>query len=363
MKQFNWHVFAIILFEGFLGGGTMEWISDWADELRSAIWFVFGAYALVLFGIGFLILYLTKYIPEEFIGCTMFDYFLGRRIGAVFNILLFGALLIFAVKALLMGVYLIHYTTLPYSPLWVLVLFALIIPLQLLNSGIDALLRFQAVTFYPALILAVLLLLVSFRISDFGNLLPVLPTQPLALPRLVPRVSELLSGIALLVVFPPLFKSRRISFQSLKRGFFYATIGILLLNLLNLLVVLSVFGPFEASTLQWTVLEVVRLQKIPGIFLERLDLIFLLPVLVAVVSAININLFGAYHVLSHYGNVNRRWGIVIVLGTIILLAFVLSSLDRARAIYESIDGSFELILIFLIPVMYFTSIQRHLKGN
>lgn len=305
IKQVNRNVLAIVLFECFLGTGTMEWIPSWTEELKSAVWVLFTLYVLLLFGIGFLMIRMMRSIPKEFAGCTMFDYFLGQKVGGVLNVFLIGTLLTYTGKSLLLGVSLIHYATLPYTPTVALVLI-LLVSVQLLSAGFEAMLRFQIVMFWPALILATILLLISFRTSDFSNLLTVLPTTWKPIVHSVPRVMEILPGLILLVVYLPLFKKFGMSSDNSNRSFVYASIGTVLLHALNLLAVLAVFGPFEASSLQWPVLEMIRIQKLTGPFLERLDLIFLLPILISAASAVNLYAYGAYYVLSHYTKPYQR---------------------------------------------------------
>ncbi len=197
-KQVNRNVCAILLFECLLGTGTAEWIPSWTEELNSAVWVLFTLYVLLLFGIGFLMIRMMQSMPKEFSGCTMFDYFLGQKVGGVLNVLLIGTLLTYTGKSLLLGVSLIHYVTLPYTPTVALVLFSLLVPVQLLIAGFEAMLRFQTVLFWPAVSLATILLLISFRTSDFSNLLPLLPTAWEPIVHSVPRVMEILPGLILL---------------------------------------------------------------------------------------------------------------------------------------------------------------------
>jgi hypothetical protein len=352
MKQFNRNVLTILLFEGFLGTGTMEWISTWADELKSALWVVFGVYALVLVGFGFLLARMAQNIPSEFAGCTMLDYFLGRKVGGFLNILLMGASLTYASKSLVMGVSLIHYVTLPNTPTLVLVLFALLVPIQLLSARVDALMSFQTVLFWPVLISASTLLFLSLRTSDFSNLLPVVPTTPDVVVSAFPRLAELLPGLMLLLIFLPLFRKHGMPAQDLTRSFILASIGMVVWHLFNLLIVLSVFGPFETSSLQWPVLEVIRLQKIPGIFLERLDLIFLLPMLIGVMSTLNLYAYGSYHVLSYYTKPHQRWGLVSLIVAIVVLSSIPSQFELVSDVYGTIVSVVEWIIFGLIPIMY-----------
>ncbi|MFD1673697.1 GerAB/ArcD/ProY family transporter [Alicyclobacillus fodiniaquatilis] len=352
LREVNQNVLTILLFEALLGTGTMEWIPTWTAEFKSAVWILIALYTLLLLGIGLLIVHLSQYMPSDFTGCTMFDYFLGRKLGGVLNLLLLGFLLICAGKALLLGTSLIHYTTLPYTPTIALVLFAMLTPAQIFYAGFDSLLRFQTVLFVPALILAVVLLLLCFRTADFSNLLPVTPRPSMLTADSLTKVMELLQGLILFVIYIPLFKRFGMSVTLTKRSFTYAGFGIIMLNVLNLLVVLTVLGPFEASSTQWPVIEVVRIQKMTGPLLERLDLIFLLPVLIAVISAVNLYSYGAHHVMSYYTHPSQWVRLIWVFGLILLIVAIPNNQQVAYSVYGTIIKSFELMFFCLIPVMW-----------
>lgn len=363
IREVNRNVVTIVVFESLLGTGTMEWIPTWIAEFKTSVWLVVALYAILLFGIGFLIVRFTRYIPGDFAGCTMLDYFLGRKIGGAFNLLLLGCLLVCAGKAFLLGSSLIHYTTLPYTPTVALVLFGLLAPIQLLYAGFDSLLRFQTVVFFPALTLAVVLLLACLRTADYSNLLPATPISFPLFADALKRVIELLQGLILLAVYLPLFKGLRISANDTKRSFILAGFGIAVLNAFNLLVVMTVLGAFEASSMQWPVIEVIRIQKMTGPLLERLDLIFLLPVLIAVLSAVNLYAYGAYHVMSYYTQPNQRIALILVFTLILLVVAVTNNPDFVYNVYGTMITAFELMFFCLLPIMWFTRRMMSKKGE
>ncbi|MFB5188759.1 GerAB/ArcD/ProY family transporter [Alicyclobacillus fastidiosus] len=355
MRQYNRNVLTILLFEGFLGTGTMEWISQWTNDFHSNLWLVFAIYVSLLLGLGYLLSYLAQRIPETFDGCTMFDYWFGAKMGGLFNVLLMGALIVYAGKAMLLGVWIIHYSTLPYTPTLAIVVFGLLVPIQLAASGSGALLRFQIVAFWPCIAIAAVLLLLSFRTADLSNLLPVVPNIHVSVTHSFPRLLELLPGLFLLVVFLPLFRTQGLAQKDVVHSFIWASIAIVAWHVLNLLVVLSVFGSYETASLQWPVLEVIRIQKIPNIFLERLDLIFLIPMLTAVVSCVNLYMYSAHHIWSHYLSSRRRQGILFLSLAIIFLSQISSYVNNAMRVYDTMMGVFELLTFCLIPAMFFVA--------
>ncbi|KPV43837.1 GerAB/ArcD/ProY family transporter [Alicyclobacillus ferrooxydans] len=366
IRNANANVLTGLLFESLLGTGTMEWIPQWTAKFHTAVWLVLSLYTILLFSTGLIILYISKHISNnECIGCTLFDAFFGRILGWVLNFILVGFLILGASKAFLTGLDLIHYTTLPYTPKIALVLFALSVPLQLLYAGYESLFRFQTVLLVPALFLAVVLLFISLRSADFRNLLPI--TAPPSLWTVDPlkAVMDLLQGLILFMVYIPLFIQLRVSYQGTMRAVLFAGIGIVLLNALNLLVVLTAFGSFEASTLHYPVLEAVRIQKMTGPLLERLDLVFLMPVSVAVMSAVNLYAYGAYHVLSRYIPSRKRIALIFVVVSMLTFVFIPSNFEFVSDVYESMMRTLEVILVGSLPVMLVKQrlqiVERHVK--
>ncbi len=98
---------------------------------------------------------------------------------------------------------------------------------------------------------------------------------------------------------------------------------------------LAVLGPFEASSLQWPVLEMIRIQKLTGPFLERLDLIFLSPVLIAVVSAVNLYAYGAYMYCLTITKPHQRQALIFIF---ITMLFACHPTEEYRAISMYVYG-------------------------
>ncbi|PWI58907.1 GerAB/ArcD/ProY family transporter [Sulfoacidibacillus thermotolerans] len=298
MKQMNSHVVAILTFELLLSTGTMEWIPKWSEAFKSEVWLPFTLYFTLLVGIITLFYYMTAYIPFTENNLTLFDTLLGKYLGAGLNLLLVFFLITYASQTCINGIKIIQYAALPYTPIAALLLVGLLIPIQLIPAGFEPLIRYQVSLFYPALSLAIFLLIMSFRFSNLHNFLPLwLPVQP-TFSSFLTNILELLPGLNLFVVYLVIFKKHQaaLSLKSMLLG----TGGVATLNFINLYLALAVLGPFESATLHWPVLEVVRVQKMASSFIERLDLIFLVPILVAMSSALNLYLYAANYILTSY---------------------------------------------------------------
>ena len=346
----------IFTFESLFGSGTMEWIPLWTRDAKSGIWFPFILYAVLLLGLSLVLARVTpdkKKIVHEI---SLWDFWLGSRVGGFFNILLACVFTLYSARTLRLGTHLVHYIALPYTPTLVLVLLALLIPVQLFLGGFESLLRYQVFLFWPAILVAGFLLLMPLVHADFGNLLPLWPSSWGAIMDSCKRVMDLLTGLLLLFVYFPLihrYSQEKIS----SRSVLIAGLGVIFFNSLNVLVALSVLGPFETSSLQWPILEAIRIQKLPSLFLERLDLVFFLPVLIAVSSAVNLYAFGAYHVLSQYnGGVRSKLGMGLYFFTIILLATLPDTLDHILLWYNWAFYVVEGLSLFLLPVLWWKNV-------
>ncbi|WP_067624201.1 GerAB/ArcD/ProY family transporter [Alicyclobacillus acidiphilus] len=351
MKQVNPFVLTIVSFECLLGTGTMEWIPVWIRRFQTTCWIPFVLYAALSIVFAFLIFYVARRL-DGFSGCTVFDLCLGKRIGAFMNVGLAGAFVIYSARSLSLCAWLIHYAALPYTPGIALILLCLLTSSQLLHGGMDSLLRFQTALYWPALVLAVLLLVVSFKNADFANLLPITIPANTSTVQVFSSSLDLLPGLTLILVYLPIFLQYGISPYRSLICYLWASIGVIALNLLNLIIVLSVFGSFEGASLQWPILEIIRIQKMTGPLLERLDLIFLLTVIVCITSAVNLSTYGAYRILAHYVDLRHRRSVAWLVLGLVLLAVIPGDFDFLDHAYADLFRFFEVLAFGSLPLIW-----------
>jgi hypothetical protein len=351
-QQVNPLVFSIISFECLFGTGTMEWIPVWLRGLHTNVWISFAAYALLSTAFAYLVLRSAQRLSGGFSGCTMLDLYLGKRVGGVLNLCLAGAFIVCSARTLSLCAWLMHYAALPYTPGIALILLCLLTPVQLLHGGMDALFRFQTALYWPTLILALLLLCVSFKDADFANLLPVTASVHASVMQVISRTLDLLPGITLIMVYLPVFIQLGITSRQSLINYLWASAGVIALNMLNLVIVLSVLGPFEGASLQWPILEIVRIQKMTGPLLERLDLIFFLTVIICMISAVNLSMYGAYRIFVHYVHPRSLHTMVWAIVALVLFAVIPDDFDSLDRVYAYVFRFFEFVTFGLLLAIW-----------
>ncbi|GGJ12826.1 hypothetical protein GCM10010885_22670 [Alicyclobacillus cellulosilyticus] len=315
VKQRNAQVIAILTFECVLGPGTFDWLPSWIADAKTWSWVPFLIYACLLFILLYILVDLVAVTQGRSVrAVTVFDAILPGQIAWMLNMLLGIAFVLWAAASVRSGIQLIKYVALPNTPMLILASVGMLIPLQLLRGGLDALLRFQTVLFWPALVFGVGLLLLCVRTADPGNLLPLWPVWwhgVWAACQLIPR---LLPGVLLCCAYVPVFRWAGVSAQALRHAVMAGTASVLLLQALNLLIVLADLGPFEGSNLNWPIIEVLRMQN-----WGKLDVIFLLPVLVTVSSIVNLFIVAACRIAVFYCRKRSIWVEIAVLALVVLL--------------------------------------------
>ncbi|MCL6633785.1 MAG: spore germination protein [Alicyclobacillus herbarius] len=322
IKQRNRHVLGILVFESILGSGTFEWFPAWIQSARSAVWIPFVVYSMVTLVLAFILVNLAQRIQMKDIRpLTLFDGCLPNRIlRFVFHSLL---LIVFVVKAALIlrvAIYEIHYVAMPNTPNVVLALLAMLIPLQLLSSSFDSLVRYQTTLYWPTLIVAIVMLLLCMQTADFGNLLPLWPYDWHPILHMLPDILYILPGLLLCLEYFPLFRLAGLDAQPMYIHVFIAVTIVLLLQALNLLIVLINFGPFEGAALNFPVMEAIRMEHS-----GRGVVLFLIPVLISISSALNLYTYGAYRILEYHTQIRRLILAVGVLCGVTLLSLLLGS--------------------------------------
>ena len=225
-------------------------------------------------------------------------------------------------------------------------------------GGFDAVLRFMTALYWPSLIIAVSMLVLCFRRADFGNLLPLWTLTGRQVLSALPDCLQLIPGVLLIFLYTPFYIGRAVSVSTALRAYDLGSAGVFLLLALNLVVVLSSFGAFEAATLRWPVVEAMRMQ-----FDIRLDVIFLIPILIAVFGVFSLYTYGACTLLGPHvrGQHMPLYGVVLVIcGTLAIIPSYFTELSR---VYELSACSFVALLV-AIWTMYCVVIRTspHAKG-
>lgn len=297
LKQRNRNVLMILIFESLVGPGTFEWIPYWLAHSRTGVWAPFLMYVLISALVAWVLVSVTFRMELGPIRpVTIFNGLIQTRwLVWTLNGLLFMFCLAQASSALRVSMNLIKYIALPYTPMAVLAGLAMVVTLQLFSGGLDAFLRYQAGLFWPTITIGLMMLLLSLGVSDRENLLPLWPVHWHDVFGLFPQFGYLMTGWCLAAVYLPVFRLAGVERAPMRRRVLSGFLMAAALQALNLFVVLVDFGPYEGASLYWPVFEAVRMQP-EG----RWVVLFLLPVLVASTSAINLYTFAAYRIALYY---------------------------------------------------------------
>jgi hypothetical protein len=362
IRQRNRQTYAILTFVALLGPGTLEWFPGWLARAHTSVWLLLLVWGVVILVLGWLAISAAANCPDNRSITGLLETVLGRLWGGLFNVLWAFILCLYGAKVLHSGIELIHYDVLPYTPTLVMVVMCLLIPLQLSVGGFDALLRFLTVLFWPALILAVAMSILCFRRGDFANLLPLWTLNARQLVSALPFSLQLLPGWLLIVLYTPLFSGSNISSAATFRTYVLGGAGVFLLIALDLGVVLTNFGAFEGAALRWPVIEAMRMQ-----FGIRLDVINLIPVLIAVSGVFNLYVYGAYVLVHPYLRMHGTTlysGVLAVCGA---LAVIPDFFHTAPSVYEVIACGFvcllAVILVAGIAVRHGPGSKRRMVGR
>ncbi|WP_169725435.1 GerAB/ArcD/ProY family transporter [Alicyclobacillus contaminans] len=348
---------AILTFEAVLGSGLFEWVPAWLDRVHTAIWVPFAAYVLVAAVLSLLIVDLIRALdPQKAPSATVFDALMRTRwLSAAINGLMLVAFLIYAGIALRTAIHLIKYIALPYTPVLVLAVLWMLIPLQLFSGGFDTVLRFEVALFWPTLIVAIIMLLLCLEVSDLANLLPVWPTDWGAVARTLPQLLYLLPGWMLFAVYLPLFRDASRHLGSMRLMVLTGFLSAAALQALNIGIVLVDFGPYEGATLNWPIVEAVRIQQ-EG----RWPVLFLLPILVAVSSVINLYAYAAYRIVVCYTRIRSMWVAALLLAIVIILCVIPESLKYVFSGYAPVLELAEAIIYAALLGLW---IRTKMKGR
>ncbi|SFU86742.1 GerAB/ArcD/ProY family transporter [Alicyclobacillus macrosporangiidus] len=352
LKQRNANAVAVLTFELIIGSGMFEWIPAWLGRARTAVWIPLMVYVAVAVALSQIMVYLVcQGRVRRAQAVTVFDALLPQqRVAEALNVLMLLVFLVNAAMVLRMAIHLIKYVALPDTPVLVLVVLGMLIPLQLFFGGFDALLRYELALFWPTVIIGVLMLLLCLEVSDVANLLPLWPISWRAVACTLPEILYLLPGFLLAAVYLPVFHAAGVEAQPMRGMVLGGVLAAVALQLLNVAVVVVDFGPFEGAALNWPIVEAVRMQH--G---GRWAVLFLLPVLSAVSSAVNLYLYAGYRIAVFHTRARRIWVIGPLMAAVIALSVIPESFEQVSRYYAPVvEGMGGVLLGIVIGLWMWT---------
>lgn len=345
------HTLTVLTFSVVIGAGTGEWVQDLFRTAKHDAWLSVLIAGILGGLLGSMLVWALTFFPEASAGSVL-TRALGSWLGGLLNL---GFVFYTLATAAWFGrsaVEMLHFAVLPRTPSWTLLALPVLIAAVVIQGGVDAVLRYQYMMIWPALLTALLSVGLGFRMADWGNFFPVLGDGLGPAIRGVRHMVEPILGLELLLVFLPYFRQKGVTTRQALGAIWGATAVVLFVYLYLIVSLLVGFGPFEAAELTWPLLEAVRRVFLTGIVFERLDIVFLITLLVAASTALNRNAFAGLETLRHTLSLRHRpwhgWVCLLAVWAMGLLPENLAQLDWWR---ERVLEPLGLIYLIGVPVL------------
>lgn len=324
------HTLGILTFGLVLRSGSMHWMRELARVARQDAWAsVIGA-GLISLLVGALLAHAVTLYPEARPG-RIFTTALGPYLGGLLSLIYILYNLAEAALSGRLAVAMIQFAVLPSTPRWILITIGLMPAAILLRHGIEAVLQYQFTLFWPTLILAALAMGLGLRFADWANFLPLYGEGVLPAVRGMGTLIDALGGLQLHFIYVPYFMQQGLSARQIRRAVWGGTTLVLLLYLYAIVILLVGFGAWEVEWMTWPAMEAVRRTYLAGLFFERLDILFLITLLVATTCTLTFFCFASLQTLRQLLPVRRHpWQLWLCLGLVVGLALLPGSLEQAE---------------------------------
>lgn len=356
---------AVLLFGCAVGADTMEWIRELFRIARHDTWISVLLALAISLPVGALVVRAVSLYPEAPPG-GIFRSALGTWLGGLFALGFAFYTLAQAARACRTAVELLHFAVLPRTPTWVLAALGLLITAVLLQGGIDAVLRFQFALFWPTLLLAAASLAHGLRAADWGNLLPVLAHGFAPLLRGQRAAMEPVVGLELGLIFLPYYLRKGMGRQSALRALWMGTAAVFAFYLYVAISLQVGFGPYDVAEMTWPLMEATRRTFLTGLFFERLDILFLISLLITVATAQNLFVYAGLQTLRQTFSLRpspwQGWASLLLVLAMALFPQNLTEVDWWRS---QVVLPLGLVYLILVPPLLISvgRIRRQRRGS
>lgn len=358
------HTLAVLTFTCVVGAGKTEWARVLFGVARHDAW-ITVLISMLLGGVaGTMVVWAVTLYPHAPAGGLLkhgFGSWLGGFLSVGFGLYAVAE----AARTSRTAVELLHFAVLPRTPSWVILLVAMLISAVVLLGGLESLLHFQYILVWPTVLLVSVALALGFQSADWGNFLPVLAEGFAPVIWGMKSMIEPLLGLELLLIYLPHFLRRGVAAHMAPRAAWLGMTGVLLWYLYATVTLLVGFGPYEVAEMTWPVMEAVRRTFLSGLFFERLDILFLVGLLIATTTALNSYAYAALETLRQTFSMRPRawqvWICVAAVWGVALLPKNMAELDRMRVSFIEPVG---LVYLVLVPALLIAmALLRRFRGR
>lgn len=329
----------------------MEWVRELFLLSGEDAWITVLLACMVALLLGTLVVWAVSLFPNVLPGHlfrTAFGAWLGGCLGLGFVVYTLAE----AARASRTASVLIQFAVLPRTPTWILVALPLLVTAVLLRGGIDALLRYVFTLIWPTLALAVAALGVGLRFPDWENFLPVLSDGLAPVLQGMVSMVEPILGLELGLVYLPYFQRKGVTSARALSAVLGGIAGLFALEMYKTVALLGGFGPYETAAMTWPYIEATRRTYLTGLFFERLDLLFLISMLIATTSAVNLYTHAALVTLQQSFSLRARpWQVLLCLMAVWGFGLIPSNLTDMDWWRERLLEPLGLVYLILVPVL------------
>ena len=273
---------------GYTVGGTILALPTVTTRaFGTSAWWLLLIYGLVFTLGGWLTARLATKFPDE----TFIEFgakILGTPLSWALNLFLILVFLAVVPLETRLMVEIATIAVLPHAPSWFISGFFLLVVTYSIVKGLDTFAQVNEFLIIASILIGAAVVILGWQNADLIHMLPLVNLRDFRLqPDLILVPSFAFFGYPILLYLAPFLKDpkkmtvytvRTLVFISLLFGFFTFT-------------VLSVFGAKETLNQGWPALELAKSINIPGIFIERLDLVLILSWIPAIFTTAAVSFF------------------------------------------------------------------------
>lgn len=199
--------------------------------------------------------------------CDIFDKNFGRFLGKV-SVLFFAAYIVFAITIGLRAfIEVVKMYLLPQTPTEFLTAVTIITALCIVRGGIEAIIKFNEVSFWVMFIPMGIVLLFMLNGADFSNLLPVMTHSIHEYARSFKTVIYSFSGFEMAYLLLPLARDRKSIEKVIGKSILFITLFYVTLFIFTI----AVLSEGQTKILLWSTITMIKTINIQGSFIERWD--------------------------------------------------------------------------------------------
>lgn len=344
-----------------LGASLLIMPSGMARSFGESAWFFVIGYGLI-FTLG---TWLTARLVEKYPDQTIVEFgpkLLGKFLSFLLNLglsLYFLALVPFQARAM---VELTNIAILPFGAGWFVAGFFMLAVLYGVIKGLDTFAQLNELLIGLAILVGMIVTVLGWQNFRLFHLFPIIDVNAINLksPLQLATLSSAFIGYPILFLVAPFIKKPKgITGRAVRTMLFITLVYSFLV-----LTVVGVFGAKETMNQGWPVLELAKSVNLPGLLVERLDLVMLLAWIPAVYTSATGSLFFGIEGISRLFKIKWRSPLAWILA--VVLFFMTNAITNyfhwvRIGIYLAIAGLFfSLAVPALLWIVY---LFRHKEGQ